>query len=136
MRVIGFNLSKILVERKDSFEGRLEVKQNINIQEVLKDKINLSKGEEEVLKLKFNFLIEYGSDFAKLDLGGQLIISVDKDEMKRFLKSWKTKEIPENLRTPLFNFIMSKCNIKALELEDDLSLPYHVPMPRINPNQP
>jgi hypothetical protein len=48
-------------------------------------------------------------------------------------KNSGTKKIPDKMRVPIFNFIMSKCNIKALSLEDDLNLPYHIPMPRLEP---
>ena len=133
MQIIGFNLTKILVEREEKLEGKLEVKQNIDISDVSKEKIPFSEGE--AIKIKFNFTVTYDPDFAKLNLEGYLVLVVDKDEMKKFLKSWKNKKLPDEAKVSLFNFIMSKCNIKALNLEDELNLPLHVPMPRINPNQ-
>jgi len=133
MQIIGFNLTKILVEREEKIEGKLEVKQNIDISDVSKEKIPFSEGE--AIKIKFNFTVTYDPDFAKLNLEGYLILMVDKDEIKKFLKSWKNKKLPDETKVSLFNFIMGKCNIKALNLEDELNLPLHVPMPRINPNQ-
>lgn len=133
MRIIGFNLSKILIERKEKIESRLEINQNINIKDIISEDIPISK--DEVLKITFSFLINYSGDFAKLEFEGDIIIVPEKNELKTFLKSWKDKIIPEDLRAPLFNFIMAKCNIKALSLEDDLSLPYHIQLPRIAPNQ-
>ncbi len=133
MQIIGFNLTKILVEREEKIEGKLEVKQNIDISDVSKEKIPFSEGE--AVKIKFNFTVTYDPDFAKLNLEGYLILMVDKDEIKKFLKSWKGKKLPDEAKVSLFNFIMNKCNIKALNLEDELNLPLHVPMPRINPNQ-
>ncbi len=133
MQIIGFNLTKVLVEREEKIEGKLEVKQNIDISDLSKEKIPFSEGE--AVKIKFNFTVTYDPDFAKLNLEGYLILMVDKDEMKKFLKSWKNKKLPDESKVSLFNFIMSKCNIKALNLEDELNLPLHVPMPRINPNK-
>lgn len=132
MQIIGFNLTKVLVERKEKLEGKLEVKQNIDISDVSKEKIPFSEGE--AVKITFNFTVTYDPDFAKLDLQGYLIVIVDKEESKKFLKSWKDKKLPDGVKVSLFNFIMNKCNIKALNLEDELNLPLHVPMPRINPN--
>ena len=132
MQVIGFNLTKILVEREEKIDGKLEVKQNIDVNDVSKEKIPFSEGE--AIKVKFNFTVTYDPNFAKLNFEGHLIIIVDKEETKKFLKSWKDKKLPDETKVSLFNFIMSKCNIKALNLEDELSLPLHVPMPRINPN--
>jgi hypothetical protein len=132
MQIIGFNLTKILVEREEKIEGKLEVKQNIDIAEVSKEKIPFS--DNEAIKINFNFIVNYEPEFAKLILEGYLVILVDKDEMKKFLKAWKNKKLPEPTNISLFNFIMNKCNIKALNLEDELNLPFHVPMPKINPS--
>ena len=60
-----------------------------------------------------------------------MILPDNDAELKQFLDSWKDKKIPEHLRTSLFNFIMNKCNIKALFLEDELGLPLHIPMPKL-----
>lgn len=133
MRIIGFNLSKISAERKEKIDSKLEISQNINIQEISKEKVPFS--EDEVLKIKFNLFINYSNDFAKINFEGNLIILPDKNELKDFMKSWKDKKIPEESRIPLFNFIMNKCNIKALTLEDELNLPLHIPLPRINPQK-
>jgi len=131
MQVIGFNLTKILVEKKEKIEGKLEVKQNIDISGISKEKVPFS---EDAIKISFNFIVSYEPEFAKLNLEGYLVLLVDKEEIKKFLKSWKDKKLPEEAKISLFNFIMNKCNIKALNLEDELNLPLHIPMPRINPN--
>lgn len=133
MQIIGFSLTKILVEREEKIEGKLEVKQNIDISDISKEKIPFSEGE--AIKIKFKFTVTYNPDFAKLNLEGYLILMVDKEEIKKFLKSWKDKKLPDESKVSLFNFIMNKCNIKALSLEDEMALPLHVPMPRLNPKQ-
>lgn len=133
MRIIGFNFSKISIERKEKLEGKLEINQNVDIKEVVKEEVPFSS--QEALKVKFNFSIIYSKGFAKLEFEGQVILLPEKDEMKKFFKSWKDKKIPEDSRVGLFNFIMGKCNIKALELEDELNLPLHVPMPKLAPGK-
>ncbi len=130
MKIIGFNLTKILVEKEDIHLEKISVNQDINIKEIKKEKIPIS--DTEALKIKFNLLINYSDKYAKLEFDGNVIILPEKDELKLFLDSWKDKKIPEEVRLPLFNFIMNKCNIKALYLEDELSLPFHIPMPRIS----
>jgi|SRR3989344_2008500 len=130
MQIIGFSLNKISIERKEKQEGKLEIKQNINIDEISKDKINLSEGE--IIKVDFTFNVDYNPELAKLEIKGQTILLPNKEEIKDILKDWKKKQVSENFRVPLFNFIMGKCNIKALELEDELNLPLHLPMPRLS----
>ena len=134
MKIIGFNLSKILAEKKEKVEGKIQINQNINIKEVTKDKIPIS--QNEILSVRFVFTVDYSEDFAKLEFEGNVLLLPEKEELKVFLKSWKDKKIPDDFKTPLFNFIMSRCNIKALNLEEELSLPHHISMPRINPGNP
>ena len=131
MRIIGFNLLKILIERKENFEGELKIDQNIDIKDIIKEKVPIST--DEALRVKFKFVIDYSKNSAKLEFEGFVILLPEKEELKEFLDSWKDKKIPEKSKIPLFNFIMTKCNVKALSLEDDLALPTHIPMPRLNP---
>ena len=130
MKIIGFNLTKILVEKEESQKANVSINQNINIKDISKEKISIT--DEEVIKIQFNLVIEYSDKFAKIEFEGSIIILPEKDELKQFLNSWKDKKIATEIRVPLFNFIMNKCNVKALYLEDEMSLPYHIPMPRIN----
>ena len=133
MRIIGFNLLKTSIERKEKLEEKPKITQNIDINNVVKEKILI--GDEEALKIRFNFTINYSEDFAKLEFEGNVMTLPDKEEMSKFLKHWKDKKIPEESRTGLFNFIMNKCNIKALQLEDEMGLPFHIPMPRLSPTK-
>ena len=133
MQIIGFSLNKISIERKEKQEGELEIKQNINIDDISTDKINIS--DKEIIQTSFTFSVNYSPDFARVELKGQIVLLPEKEELKDILKDWKKKQLTDKFRTPLFNFIMSKCNIKALDLEDELNLPLHVPMPRISPKK-
>lgn len=133
MKIIGFNLTKISIERKEKLEKELKVTQNINIVDITKEKIIISK--DESLKISFKLEIDYGGDFANLEFKGNIMLLPEKEETKKILKSWKDKKLSEEFRNPLFNFIMTKCTIKALGLEDELSLPPHIQMPRIAQNK-
>jgi len=133
MKIIGFNLTKISIERKEKPEKELKITQNINIVDITKEKLTISK--DEPLNISFKLDIDYGGDFAKLEFKGHVIILPEKEETKKILKSWKDKKLLEEFRNLLFNFIMTKCTIKALGLEDELSLPPHIQMPRLAQNQ-
>lgn len=133
MQIIGFNLNKISAEKEEKSQGKLEIKQNINIDHVSEDKINISN--KGIIKVSFTFSVDYSPNFAKLELKGQTVLLPENDELKEILKDWKKKQISDKFRIPLFNFIMGKCNIKALGLEDELNLPLHMPMPRISPKK-
>lgn len=131
MKIVGFNLSKILVQREEKLEGKLEVTQNINIKDLVEEDLPISS--EKALKLKFNFSIKYSKGLADVEFEGFLVLVPSKEELTQFQEAWKDKKVPDQAKTSLFNFIMEKCNIKALGLEDEVNLPLHIPLPRLTP---
>jgi hypothetical protein len=132
MKIIGFNIVKISIERKEELENKLEIKQNINLEEFIKFKAPNSN--EEFAKIGFTFRIDY-SNSANVDIKGHIIMLPEKDEFKNILKLQKDKKVPAELKISLINFIMDRCNLKALNLENDLGLPSHIPLPKINPKK-
>lgn len=134
MKIMGFSIKKISAEAKSQPKGKLEVKQGININNIAKEEVPIS--DKPALKFDFTFSIDYAPGIAKIEMLGSIITLDDKDESKEILKEWKKKKFSDaGIKVPLFNFIMSKCNIKALQLEEELGLPFHIPMPRVAPSQ-
>lgn len=134
MQIIGFNFEKISVEKKKQLGGKIEIKQNINIKEISSEKIDLFK-DKDALKFGFEFIVNYSPDIAELKFTGIVVSVMEKEKTKEILKKWKNKKISDDVRLPLFNFILTKCNIKALQFEEEFNLPMHIPMPKLNPPQ-
>ncbi|MBU3912606.1 MAG: hypothetical protein KKB21_00860 [Nanoarchaeota archaeon] len=134
MQIIGFNFTKISSERKKNPSGKMEIKSNINLKNISQEKVDLIK-DKDVLKFEFEFKIDYSPDIAIILFEGSILAIVDKETQKDVLKKWKTKKISDEVRLPLFNTILAKCNLKSLQLEDEFNLPMHVPMPRLSPPQ-
>ncbi|MEM2933209.1 MAG: hypothetical protein QW622_03335 [Candidatus Pacearchaeota archaeon] len=135
MVVIGFNLKKILVERKGIVRGSLKVNTNMNVIDLKKEEIKLITGKD-VLNFSFEFIINYvgvedhTGNVADLIFEGEVLYLVDPKDTKKILDDWKKKEIQEDIRVRIFNTILTKCNLKALILEDELGLPPHLPLPK------
>jgi len=132
MQIIGFTLKKILIERKNPIQGKLEIKSNITIDDIKTEEVTISKSPS--LKFDFTFSLDYEPNVAKLEIKGSIIIMDDSEEYKEILKSWKKKKFESTIKTNIFNFILEKCNIKAIQLEDELALPIHLPFPKITNN--
>ncbi len=138
MQIIGFNFTKISAEKKSEFKQDENINTNIEFINLEKEKIELLK-DFEPIKLTFKFLVTYGNPEkkdneeikAEVSFEGNIILSTNKDESKEILKSWKKKELPNNFRLNIFNTILRKCSIKSLQLEEDLNLPHHVPLPAL-----
>lgn len=130
MRVIGFNFEKISAEKKNPIKGKIEIASNINIKEITQEKLDVVK-DKPVLKLTFDFTVQYKPNIAEIKLEGLILVLAEKDESKAILKKWKNKKISDDIRVPIFNHILTKSNLRALQLEEELNLPAHIPMPKI-----
>lgn len=133
MQIIGFNFERILAERKNPPKEKIQVKSNINIISIEQEKLDLVKSQE-TLKFNFEFAVDY-TEMADISLKGFVLMLLEKEKAKDVLAKWKKKKILDEVRIPLFNFILTKCNIRALQLEEELGLPSHVPLPRISQQQ-
>ena len=134
MKIIGFSFDKITAERKKELQGKLEIKSNLQIEEIEKETIDIAG---EVIKLHYNYSIAYEQGFAEIEFKGSILIIPDKQEdIKKILKDWKKKKIEDNIRLFVFNFIISKCNLKALQFEEEFNLPPHIPLPRLTKQSP
>ncbi len=131
---MGFNFTKISIEKKSDRPKEFKVNRNINVETIAPAKSNILKMKEEVLAIKFNYSILYDPNYASIDLDGSIVIGLDPKLAKDVLKMWKDKKMPEEFQLSLFNTILMKSDVKALELEDDLGLPYHVPLPTLRPS--
>jgi hypothetical protein len=130
MKIISFILNKVLIERKNPIKGKLEIKSGLHIADITKESNPLS--DKDSLRFDFIFTVGYTPDIAQIEIKGSLITLDEKDESKEILKDWKDKKIQESIRLPIINFIMEKCTIKAIELEEEMGLPIHLPMPKLS----
>ena len=131
MKVVGFNFSKLSIEKiSDKFKG-LKINTNIDIVSVKQIKPDVFRVKEDLIEIKFDYTIDYSPKIAKISLSGNVLTMVDSKTAKNFLKQWKNKKFPEEHKIPLFNVILRKSNLKALQLEDEMGLPLHIPFPSV-----
>lgn len=129
MKVVGFNFTKISVEKLKESISDLKIKTGIEVPEINQVKANILKGKEELIEVKFTYNVNYTPDIAKIELEGGIVFSLEPKLAKEVLKDWKKKKVNEDFKIGLFNIISRKSSLKALELEDELNLPLHIPMP-------
>ena len=133
MRLLGFNFSKIYIERLDSKGKNIKVNNDLNITTIDKATADFLDLEDEILAIKFNYKVNFEPNFAKIELEGNLSVSVEPKIAEEILKEWEEKKIPQNFRIRIFNIILKKSNLKAMQLEDELNIPLHVPLPTLEP---
>lgn len=133
MSVVGFNFTKILVERKGSGKGRINIQNNVAIKNVEKANLSFGKAKQEALKFSFEFTCEYEPKIGSIILGGEVIDLEDENTVKDVLESWqKHKRVPQAVMNLILNSILNKSTVQALILSRDINLPPPIPMPRVN----
>lgn len=136
MKVLSLNFTKINAQKE--FDRKFgPITTNIEFIDITKDKLELLK-DLEVLRASFKFSFTYkestekeAKNSAEIFFEGLILLSVDKEEAKEILKSWKKKEISQNTKLILSNILLRRCSIRALELEEELGIPFHIQLPRI-----
>ena len=129
MRIVGFNFKKISVEKTGEKVENLKINTKVDIPYIDYLKQEFVKTKDELIQVDFEYIVNYEPNFAKIELIGNVVIALDQKDAREVVKHWKDKEMSEELRMNLFNLILRKSNIKALELEDEMNLPLHIPFP-------
>ena len=129
MRLIGFNFSKINLEKKTDNFKNLKIKTGINILDVKEVKSKLLNDLDSLITIKFDYQINYEPNIAILNFQGNILFSTSTEEAKEISSSWKDKKIPEKFKLNIFNLILKKSSLKALQFEEEFNLPPHIPLP-------
>lgn len=135
MKLAGFNFNKLSVEKYSDNYSDLKINTNIDVLEIGEVKSEIFKLKEQMIAISFKNILNYEPKIAKIEFTGNLILGVEPKIAREILKDWKEKKIPPEFRVSLFNVILRKCHVKALELEEDLNLPLHIQMPSIKKQQ-
>ncbi len=138
MKLLGFNLTKIEAYKSETFVNS-NIVSNIEFTDFQKQNLPMLK-EGEGIKVSFKHDLVYNSKNEKkqekqgnITFEGSLLLSADEEESKKLLKAWKKQEFTTDIRIPLSNLILRKCTPKTIQLQEELNLPTHIPMPLISP---
>lgn len=133
MTIVGFNFTKIHVERKKMVKGKINIKNNVSIKKVEEADLSLGKNKQSGLRFIFEFTSNYEPKVGEIILGGEVLYLMDEKHVKDVLKGWKkNKKVPKELTAGILNTVLQKCNIQALVLSRDINLPPPIPLPKVN----
>ncbi len=135
MKVVGFNFNKISAEKLKERTEKLNIKTNIDISEIKQIESDILKTKEDLVQAKFSYTIKYEPEYANIELKGTALFSLEEKQAKEIIKEWKKKQMPEGFRIFLFNVILRKASLRSLQLEDELNLPLHLPLPILKPQK-
>ena len=128
----GFSIDKLEVEKKvHDFKGKVSIKNSLKIKDV-KEEQTPFKDKKTALRFSFEYSVDYAPKLASITINGSIIyISNDSDEIiKEFKKSKKITN--QKVSIAVMNAISDKCNIRALELSQDVNIPSPFNLPKLN----
>ena len=132
MPIIGFNFDKLYVEKMKPIEPPLNINTNVAIKDVVEEKTALSSKDDTVLRVNFLFSLQYDPKLADLQIAGHVHYLEKKKQAEKLIADWKkSKKMSNDLSKMLINTILLKCNIKALQISQDVNLPPHIRLPLV-----
>ena len=129
MKIIGFAINKILAEKKKTDITKIEIKNNLTMDNITEEKVEIF--DKTALKFDFSYIISYEPGFAEIKLAGSIIGLDENNESKKIIQEWKEKKTMGDFKIEVINAIMNECILKALSLEKELGLPFHIPFPKL-----
>ncbi|MBI2663869.1 hypothetical protein HYX10_00820 [Candidatus Woesearchaeota archaeon] len=132
MAIVGFNFTKILVEKKAALRGKVDIKNNVSVKEVDSTELSLGSSKEKALRFGFEFTSEYSPDVGQIMLNGDVLYMSADGKHEEILKNWKKdKQVPKDTMSDILNTVLLRCNVEALVLSRDVNLPPPIPMPKV-----
>ena len=132
MTILGFNFTKINVERKEGMKGKLNIKNNVTIKDIEEVDLPVGKDKQKAIKFLFEFTSEYEPKVGSIILSGDLMLMEETKKINAVLAEWKKeKKVAKDVMTPLLNTVLTRCNIQALILSQHVNLPPPIPLPKV-----
>ena len=116
-----------LLAQKNDYREKLREKQN-ETKTMVTDKeneIKVRKEEIEGVKQEISVKLDEIQKEKLLTENARSHIRILEDR-----KAEKEQKLPAKLSTQIFNYILTKSNIQALNLESEVALPFHLRMPK------
>jgi len=133
MTIVGFSFDKIVVEKFDFVQGKINISNNVSMQSVEPAELGLGKAKQKGLKFTYEFTSKYEPKAGNILINGHVLFMTDEKKSREVLDSWKkSKKIPKDVMSDVLNTVLAKCNIEALILSKEVNLPPPMPLPRVN----
>lgn len=137
MTIVGFNFTRINVERKGPVKGKIGIKNNIDIKKVSPTNLTLGKNKEDGLVFSFTYKSIYEPNVGEIVLEGEVLYLLDPKRAKEVLDKWnKESKVEGAILGQVLNSALSKCNIQAVIMSKEINLPSPIPLPKLGIKKP
>lgn len=124
MAVIGFNYTKMLVEKKAPAQGDVGVEFSLIIKDIAKAQLNLKDKKQGGLRYSFEYRVTYKPDIASIVLTGNIVDIQDIKATEAILKGWeKNQKLELEKMVGVYNAALNSCRIQAIVLSKEIGIP-------------
>lgn len=132
MAIVGFNFTKINVEKLKAVTGTVNISNNVSIKKVEENDLSFGRTKQKGLRFEFEFLSNYEPKVGSISLTGEVLFLDEAKKVEDMLNDWKkNKKLPKEVMTPVLNTALNRCNIQALILSQQINLPPPIPLPKV-----
>ena len=134
--IVGFGFTKLSAEKNKNVNGKIDISNNVSIKSIEEDNLSLGQEKQKVLKFIFEFTSKYEPEIGNMDFEGEVLFLAEPKQNKEILSMWKKdKKLPKEIMSTILNAVLTKCNIKAILLSQEINLPPPVPLPAVQVEQ-
>lgn len=131
MAIVGFNFSKIKANKEKAVSGKVNINNNISLKKVEEAKLDINKAQK-ALKIEYEFSSKYEPEAGSIEIEGSMTLIEESGKADEILAEWKkSKKLPKEVMTDVLNTALTKCNIQALIMSQQISLPPPIQMPKV-----
>ncbi len=135
--IVGFGFTKLSAEKKEQVKGKIDINNNVSVKDVVEDNLSLGKDKQNIVKFIFEFTANYEPSVGKILFEGEVLYLEEPKKVREILSSWKKdKKLPKEIMGGILNAILTKCNVQALILSQEVNLPPPIPMPKVQMQAP
>ena len=136
MTIVGLNFTKIEAEKKELVKGKININNNVTISAVEEKKLSLATEKQKIIAFTFEFISKYDPNVGSIKITGDVLYMEAANKVKEILDGWKKdKKLPKEIMTTILNSVLTKCNIQALILSEQINLPPPIPLPKLQVGQ-
>jgi|SRR3989344_5537741 len=133
MGIVSFVFDKMSAEKTGKITSHVNISHNFNIRNVEKIDLNI-QGKKPALKLSFDFVVNYEPNIGTILMKGNLTYLDKEEEINKLENQWKKeKKLSMGVTTLVSNTILTRANIKALMLSQEVDLPPQIYLPKVSP---
>lgn len=132
MKLLGFNFTKFNAEKFSDNKKGVKLSRSMNISDIKEISADMLNTQGKVLAVYFSNTFDYKPDYAKIELEGKVLVSIDEETGKNVVEEWNNNNpVPEDFRLKVLNIVAKKSDLKALQFEEELGIPFHLNLSKV-----